>query len=192
MWNAPAVNLSSPQQEVLEQIANSRSKRSDHRQRARLILLFSEGYSNIQAAQHVGLKRRQAGHWRKRWLENQAKLLAIETAQEANPKALMQGLVEVLSDLPRSGASPTFTAEQIAQILTVACEDPQERDLPFSQWSLSVLRDEVIARGIVESISISRLQFFLKSRGFKTAQSGRMDSYAQGSGRIRRASENDM
>lgn len=169
MRKAPDLALSPAQQKVLTQLANSRSQRSDHRQRAQLILLFNDGYSNIQAGKRVGLRRHQARKWRLRWFNQQQKLAALEVDQNDNPKRFIQAIIETISDLPRSGAKPTFTAEQIAQILKVACEDPLEKGLPFSQWSLPLLRREVINRGIVESISVSRLFFFLKSGRAETA-----------------------
>lgn len=192
MWKAPVVTLNTRQQSVLKQIAKARTMRSDHKLRAQLILLFGEGYSDNRAGEQVGLKRRVAGFWRRRWLENQEKLLLVEKSGEAKPGDLKRSVLGVLSDLPRSGATPTFTAEQIARLLTLACEDPQEKGLPFSRWSLSLLRSEAIARGIVESISISRLQVFLKSGGLETTQNGGMDSHTRGSGWIRRASGNDL
>jgi len=163
MWKAPAVNLRPLQKDILQQIAKSRTGRSDHRQRARLILLCDEGFSNNQAGQQVGMKSRPAGYWRKRWLSTQDKLMAIETAQTKHPKALLEAIEAALSDLPRSGAPPTFSAEQVARILTVACEDPRQSDLPLSHWTLKTLQHEVIKRGIVNTISTSRLQVFLKS-----------------------------
>lgn len=181
MWKAPVISLRPCPKEILEQLVRSRSARSDQRQRAQLILLFNEGLSNTQAAQRVGLKRRQAGHWRRRWLEAQQKLVAIE---EAKPNELARGIKEVLGDLPRSGARPTFSAEQIARILTVACEEPLESGLPLSHWTLETLKQEVIKRHIVERISTSRLQVFLKSGRIKAPQSRAMDSHTQGSGRL--------
>jgi len=169
MWKAPTVKLRSRQKDILEQIAKSRTARSDHRQRAQLILLCGQGLSNSQAGQQVGMKRQQAGLWRKRWLANQDKLVAIETADDTLPNSLLKGIEEILSDLPRSGAKPTFSAKQVAQILTVACEDPQESDLPLSHWTLEALKREVIKREIVKNISTSRLQVFLKSGGIKAA-----------------------
>ena len=43
-------------------------------------------------------------------------------------------------------------------------------NLPFTQWSLSKLRDYVIERGIVESISIEWFRQILKERGIKERQ----------------------
>lgn len=169
MWKACAVNLRPCQKDILEQIAKSRTSRSDRRQRAQLILLCSQGLSNNKAGQQVGMTSRRAGHWRKRWLASQDKLLAIETANDIPPNNLLKAIEEVLSDLPRSGTKPTFSAEQIARILAVACEDPQERGLPLSHWTLEALKAEVIERGIVQSISTSRLQVFLKSGCVKAA-----------------------
>lgn len=169
MWKAPTVTLSLRQQAILQCIVKSRTSRSDHRQRAHLILLFGEGCSNSRVAQQVDLKRRQVGCWRERWLENQEKLLAVEASTDAKSRDLENSILEMLSDLPRSGTKPTFSAEQIAQILTVACQDPQKSGLPFCHWTLSELRREVMERNIVKSISTSRLQVFLKSGGVKTA-----------------------
>ena len=192
MWKAPDLLLSPSQEKVLKQIAHSRSHRSDHRQRAQLILLFNDGLSNTKAGKQVGLKRHQAGKWRLRWLNNQERLADIEAAQQSNPKEFVQGIIDTLSDLPRSGPKPTFTAEQIALILKVACEDPLETGLPFTQWTLPLLQREVINRGIVKSISVSRLFFFLKSGRAETTQGGRVDSHLPGSKRIPSASRRNL
>ena len=130
MWKAPIIKLSSLQITLLEQIANSRSQRSDQRQRAQLVLLFNDGYSNIQAGQKVGLKRRQTGNWRFRWLENQDKLLAIEAAHDAKLTDLLQGIIETLSDLPRNGVAPTFSmlAENSPRLL-IMC--PHAKNLNY-------------------------------------------------------------
>ena len=42
----------------------------------------------------------------------------------------------------------TYTAEQVCQIISVACERPEDSGLPISHWSLSSLAYEVIKRGI--------------------------------------------
>lgn len=169
MWKAPIVNLRPRQKAVLERIAKSRTARSDHRQRAQLMLLFAQGLSNNRAGEQVGLKSKQAGHWRKRWLAHQDQLIAMEQAQDSHRNSLFEGIQALLSDLPRSGAKPKFSAAQVAQILTLACEDPQDSGLPLSHWTLPALQQTLIQRQIVESISTSRLQVFLKSGGLKAA-----------------------
>ncbi|PHM56036.1 hypothetical protein [Xenorhabdus hominickii] len=53
MWTAPAVNLNAQQKRALEHIVKSRTSRSDHRQRAQLILLFASGLSSTTAVDIV-------------------------------------------------------------------------------------------------------------------------------------------
>ena len=45
-------------------------------------------------------------------------------ADGSSDKALTTVIVEALTDHPRAGTPATFTAEQIVQIVAVACEDP--------------------------------------------------------------------
>jgi len=63
----------------------------------------------------------------------------------------------VLTDAPRSGSTGTFTAEQVTQILAVACEPPEQSGRPIDRWTHRELADEVIGRGIVLSISASQV-----------------------------------
>ncbi|WP_299011910.1 helix-turn-helix domain-containing protein [uncultured Shewanella sp.] len=168
-WVSPSLHLREQSKAILTDIVKSRTARSDHRQRAQLILSFSEGLSNIKAGKAVELQPKQAGKWRHRWLSNEAKLLEVELSEHASPKRLKDTIEQILSDLPRSGAPSTFSALQVAQILAVACEEPQDSGVPLSHWSLSTLKTEVIRRQIVTSISTSTLHVFLKSRGIKTA-----------------------
>jgi len=68
-----------------------------------------------------------------------------------------------LTDTLRSGAPATFTAEQIVQIVAVACEHPAEAERPISPWTPREVADEVIKRGIVETISTRSVGRFLQS-----------------------------
>jgi putative transposase len=68
----------------------------------------------------------------------------------------------VLGDLPRAGCGGTFTAEQIARILAVACEPPENSGRPVTHWTSRELADEAIERGIVPTISARHGGRFLK------------------------------
>jgi len=59
----------------------------------------------------------------------------------------------------QGGGGPT---EQVAQIIAVACENPQACEYPVSHWTTPLLAKEVIKRGIVESISPASVGRFLK------------------------------
>jgi transposase len=58
---------------------------------------------------------------------------------------------ERLADLPRPGRPAEITAEQICQVIALACEQPKER--PISHWTGREIAEEVMARGIIEHIS---------------------------------------
>lgn len=68
---------------------------------------------------------------------------------------------DVLSDAPRSGSTGTFTAEQVTQILALACESPELSGRPIDRWTHRELADEVIHRGIVTTISTSQVGRYL-------------------------------
>jgi hypothetical protein len=79
--------------------------------------------------------------WRRRWLELQPiswNDLSVE---------------ERLEDLPRPGAPMQLTADQRCQIEQLACQAPEQAGRPISQWTGREIADEIMKRGIVESIS---------------------------------------
>jgi transposase len=60
------------------------------------------------------------------------------------------------------GRPPTFSEQDKWSIIEIATSRPRDLGLPFSRWSLSKLRDCLIARGVVESISLSWLRRILQ------------------------------
>lgn len=63
------------------------------------------------------------------------------------------------------GRPPTFTREQKAGIIEVALSRPGDLGLPFTQWSLSKLREYVIEQGVVEGISDEWIRQILRNAG---------------------------
>ena len=76
---------------------------------------------------------------------------------------------ETLADRPRSGSPGKFSAEQLCQIIAVACQPPAESGRPVSHWTAQELADEVVKQEIVESISPRHIGRFLKGIGFEAA-----------------------
>jgi putative transposase len=124
-------------------------------------ILAFDGLANEDIAGQVGCERHAVGPWRHRWAEAFDRLILIECCEK--PSALPRAIEGVLSDLPRSGSPGKFTAEQITQILAVACEDPEASDRPVTHWTPRELADEVVKRKIVASISARQVGRFLKS-----------------------------
>jgi transposase len=149
------------QQAILQTMARSSTCPQAVAQRARMILLAFEGLSNEDIAVHVGCERHTVGPWRNRWAKDFPRLVLVECCEKRS--ALSHAIEELLSDRPRSGSPGKFTAEQVTQILAVACEEPQACDRPVTHWTPGELADEVVKRGIVNSISARQVGRFLKS-----------------------------
>ena len=73
----------------------------------------------------------------------------------------------MLADAPRPGTRPTFTSAQVVQILAVACEPPSLSGRPITHWTHRELRDEVVKRGIVPTISKSHVGHLLLTAALK-------------------------
>jgi len=157
---AAKVTITERQQVVLTQLSRSRSEASVISQRATIILLAFQKQSNEEIARAVGLDRKQVGLWRRRWQRAWESLTLLECSE---PRRLREAVRETLRDAPRPGAPGTFTAEQVARILAVACEPPAQSGRPITHWTQRELRAEVIQRGIVASISESRIRHFLRT-----------------------------
>jgi putative transposase len=149
------------QQAILQTMTRSSTCPQALVQRAWVILLAFDGCNNTAIAAHVGLERHAVGPWRHRWAEAFDQLIVIACCEKAS--ALPQAIKEVLSDQPRSGAPGKFTAEQVTQVLAVACEPPENSGRPITHWTPRELADEVVQRGIVPAISARHVGRFLKS-----------------------------
>ncbi len=158
---APAITLTARQKEILTEISRSRTCSKSHITRSKIILYAADGMQNKDISPKVCLTREMVGRWRKRWKDSQPMLLEMETQQEKGFR-YKKAIRRLLTDNERAGVTPKFTAEQICQILSVACEKPEDSNLPLSHWSRPSLRLEIIRRGIVPDISVSQLGRFLK------------------------------
>jgi DNA-binding CsgD family transcriptional regulator len=107
--------------------------------RGRIILEADVGKNNSQIARELGVSVETVRAWRTRWLALQGVALADLSVQER------------LSDVPRPGRRSQISAEQLCQVMAMACEQPKER--PISQWTGREIADEVMRRGIIPQIS---------------------------------------
>jgi putative transposase len=116
----------------------------------------------------LSIRRGTVRTWRDRWAAAAPGLLLAEEEGIAD-KDLTELIEQVLADEPRPGTPGVFEPEQIAQIIAVACEDPQASGRPVTHWTPAELTDEVIKRGIVASISPRSVGRFLKGSGLEAS-----------------------
>jgi putative transposase len=165
---SPKIGLSERSRLIVKEIARQRSLEYRLVVRALLMLSMADGVGNNELARQHQMDRVVVRKWRNRWLDLTRKLNNAE-ASEISDEHLRDLILTGLSDLARSGTPPTFTAEQIVQIVAVSCENPSQSERPISHWTPTELASEVIKRKIVESISSSSVGRFLKSGRNKTA-----------------------
>ena len=87
-------------------------------ERAKIILLTGQGERVGQIAQQLGIGADTVRLWLKRF----------------NAEGLLG-----LADLPRSGKPPTYTQEQVGEVIAAAFTNPQSLGLPFGCWTLDRL-----------------------------------------------------
>jgi len=129
-------------------------------QRARIILMAFDKQDNSQIARQLLLDRHCVGLWRRRWQLSVDALLSIEMNESG--AALRRAVIDVLSDAHRSGRPSQFSNEQVAQIISIASQSPREFGRPVDDWTGRELADEAKNQGIVDSISSSRVNEFLR------------------------------
>lgn len=164
---AKSIELTPRQEELLRRLCRRQSGSQQQVRRAQIILKASSGMKNKWIAQELGLARITVRLWRGRWLEAADGL--AELAEQGEDKAVLGAIEAVLSDAYRSGTPATFSAEQVVQIVALACEAPADSQRPVSHWTPKELAAEAVKREIVKSISPQSVERFLKGGGAETA-----------------------
>ena len=136
---AALLSLSKEEREEVEKLVRRHSTSQQIALRGRIVLAAADGKGNSEIAQEVGLGVDRVRQWRRRWIGLQA---------------------VSLSDLPRPGRPSEISAEQICQLVAMACEQPKER--PISHWTGREIADEVERRGIIKHISPRHASRLLK------------------------------
>lgn len=114
-------------------------------ERARLLLWARQGWRMRDLVQMLGCSEPTVRLWIKRFNAHG---------------------VEGLTDAPRSGRPPTYTPEQVAEVLAAALTAPQTLGLPFGCWTLDRLASYLHEqRGI--PIKRSRIDELLVREGLR-------------------------
>jgi transposase len=157
--------LTALQRKLLKRITRRRSLTHYYVTRARIILAGAahDGYHRIAARHHVHWQTVRL--WQQRWRSMHSQLAALES--EVDEQTLSHKILEQLSDAPRSGTRLRFSAEQVCQIVAVACEVPRDCGHELSHWTAAALQQEVLKRKIVKDISVRQVGRFLQEHDLK-------------------------
>lgn len=135
------VTLTDAERQELERLVRRHTLGQQIALRSRIVLSAAAGKNNSQIAKEEGVALDTVRLWRQRWLDLQSISLNDLSVEER------------LQDLPRPGAPPRITADQVCQITAMACEKPEEAGRPISHWTAREIADEIIQRKIVDHIS---------------------------------------
>ena len=147
------IELSQNMHQALEKLAARHTTGQQKAQRARIILKAAEGKNHAEIAEELKVSVDMATLWRERWLALEG--IGLEDLS----------VEERLEDLPRPGAPSGLSADQLCQIEQLACEAPEQAGRPISQWTGREIADELVKRGIVQSISSRHAARLLKKGG---------------------------
>jgi transposase len=174
------ISLTEKQQEILEGFVRRRNSQQWLSKRAMIILQLNLGASIKKTSRLLNLSRNTVRTWYRRWKEAEDKLLACEKqddeqfplgkqddeqfplGKQDEQFPLGKQIETILTDLRRCGRPPTFSPEEIVQIVVIACEKPQKFGRPISHWTTRELASEAVKQGIVKSVSPRSVGRFLK------------------------------
>jgi transposase len=110
--------LTAAEHESVRRLAHARTEPARLVERARIIWLSSQGQRVPAVASALRLTRATVRQWLKRF--NAAGL-------------------EGLRDQPRAGRPPTYTPEDVGEVIARSLTDPRSLGLPFASWTLDRL-----------------------------------------------------
>lgn len=166
IMKAIGIKLTQKQKEILERMSNATHGELHFKIRAKIILKAADDISNRTISKELVINRAVARKWRDRWAYS-SKLL--EHIENETPLKLVEKVKEILSDEYRSGKPPVFTPEQVACIMDLSLQKPENVGVPMTHWTIDALRDKAIELKIVSSISSTQVDRFLKRRRFKAS-----------------------
>jgi putative transposase len=163
---AAKITLSDKEREILTKINTGTHTAMNLIKRSGIILLAEKGESNNRIEKVLQIHGETVTQWRNRYAQAHEELVRVEKEE---PRKFRAAIEKTLSDAPRPGTPPTFTDEQVACIIALACEKPEQLDLPFSHWTPTLLREEIIKSGVVKDISAMHVSRLLKRARIKAS-----------------------
>jgi putative transposase len=164
--SASKIELSKKQEQILMEYASGTHTPLHLKKRSQIVLNAAKGLSNNDIEKDMRIDPTTVKRWRDRYSTHHEELKRVELE---TPRNIRKVITKVLSDEQRPGGPPTFSDEQVAAIIALACEDPAAIGLPFSHWTPGLLQQQAIKRGIVVSISGRHISRFLKRTRLKAS-----------------------
>lgn len=138
------VNLTKEDQDYLQKFVSTGKRSSREFLRAMILLLSNKGKTDEEIHDILDISTR--------------------TIERTREKYVTGGLDFTLHELPRPGQPKKLSSAQEQQIIAIACSTAPEGR---SHWTLELLRQETIKRGIIDEISTEPIRILLKEHNLK-------------------------
>ncbi len=169
---AAAIPMTERQNSLLSQHGGKHSLSHHTKTRIKILLKASKGQTNASVGRELGLDLKTVKKWRRRWEAEFESIQAYELGESGKgvtDKALLQRMLLVLKDMPRSGTPKRITLAQEQQIVALACEKPEDYGIIMTQWTREMLAHVAVAKEIVETISPRYVGEILKKEPASTS-----------------------
>lgn len=110
--------LSTQERQAIERLTHSRTAAARLVERARIIRAAAEGQSILWVARTLGVRPKTVRLWIERFNAHG---------------------IDGLDDAPRAGRPPTYTPEQVGELVALARTKPDALGLPFGRWTMDRL-----------------------------------------------------
>lgn len=159
------MNLIGKEAELLLSISKSQKLSARIVNRGKVLSYYLECKNKKKTHRDLEKSLNYVYKWVRRWESFEKERLDMASLYDKGEltEVAYQGMVVgLLDDKFRSGSPGRFTEIQRNQIVALGLEQPLDLGLPFTHWTNEVLANEVMKRGIVESISGRHLGRILK------------------------------
>lgn len=163
---AQPIILTDQELRVATAATKSRTLRSGQHQRIAIILSGAEGEPILRTARRLKVTPKTVAAWRNRFLGGLKQLRAFAQGPDGegvSDKALLDQMMKLLSDQPRSGKPARISPAQIQQVVALACKKPSDYGHPRSGWTHDLIAQVAKEQGIVDKISGSYVGKLLKN-----------------------------
>jgi len=107
----------------LQRVSNSRTEAASGVERAEILLGYAGGETISSIARRLRTNRPKV--------------------ERCIDKALELGALAALSDMPRSGRTPTITPEARAWVVSLACQKPKDLGYSYELWTMRLLSEHI-------------------------------------------------
>lgn len=140
---ATRITLQGSERRTLKRVVRAHTSEQREVLRARIVLLAADGLNNCQIADQLTCDLKTVRKWRDRFAAHR---------------------LEGLWDAPRVGRPSKFTATQRHDVFAAVVGQPP---VPYARWTVDLLANALVEKGVVSSISRETVSLWLRSADVK-------------------------